>query len=90
MPLIAPAENIRCAIVEKLHESRIQTSLHYPCVADFQAFAAWRPEGLPLSRQFCRRVITLPLFPTMKPEQVEEICLAIRQTVDRMGADCRR
>jgi dTDP-4-amino-4,6-dideoxygalactose transaminase len=49
----------------------IQTSLHYPLVPGFAAFReATAPSELPQSRNFCQRVITLALYPTMTEEQV--------------------
>jgi dTDP-4-amino-4,6-dideoxygalactose transaminase len=56
----------------------IQTSLHYPLVPGFTAFRETAGSSeLPESRGFCERVITLPLYPTMSEDQVEEVCGAL-------------
>ncbi|MEM8688682.1 MAG: DegT/DnrJ/EryC1/StrS family aminotransferase, partial [Pseudomonadota bacterium] len=60
-----------------LAEKRIQTSLHYPPVHRFEAFATRRSEGLPRTCEFADRVITLPLhaeLPAMAPEHIIRFC----------------
>jgi dTDP-4-amino-4,6-dideoxygalactose transaminase len=79
MPILAPNSETRGHVVGILKSAGIQTSLHYPCVADFQAFDQFSPDDYPSSRDFARRVITLPLFPGMSESQVERVCALIRQ-----------
>ena len=60
-----------------LAEKRIQTSVHYPPVHRFEAFAKCRSEGLPRTLEFADRVITLPLhadLPAMAPEHIIRFC----------------
>ncbi len=59
-----------------LKERKIQTSLHYPCIPDFTAFAAFAGAPVDRARRFAQRAITLPLHPLLKPEQVLEILLS--------------
>src|SRR5207245_3541623 len=68
----APEERARLAAA--LHSAAIQTSLHYPAVPDFAAFRNFCTTDIEKSRSFSRRAITLPLFPTMKSAEVEEVC----------------
>jgi dTDP-4-amino-4,6-dideoxygalactose transaminase len=56
-----------------LRQSGIQSSMHYPCIGDFTAFAGGRGEGVGVTRQFTRRAITLPLYPTLHPDRIYEI-----------------
>jgi dTDP-4-amino-4,6-dideoxygalactose transaminase len=85
--VVAPDRPARDAVVSRLRAQGIQTSMHYPCVADFTAFASLAAQDLERSRDFASRAITLPLFPTMTFEQVEEVCgelaVAARQEVAR-------
>jgi len=73
--IVAPDAATRWRCAEELKAASIQTSLHYPFLPDFAAFreTADAPD-LPKSRNFCQRVITLPLYPTMTEEQVESVC----------------
>ncbi len=75
--LIAPGKDSRARIAGALKEAKIQTSLHYPFIPNFQAFQNFKAEGLDRSEQFASRAITLPLYPGMTVEQVEEICSVI-------------
>lgn len=78
MAAVAPDEHIRTNVVKALKESRIQTSLHYPCLTDFGAFGHLQIDQVEQSRSFARRAITLPLFPTMTMDQVDKVCNVIR------------
>jgi len=80
MVALAPSPEARAEAVLKLREARIQTSLHYPCISDFQAFTRWKASAVEKSREFTSRAITLPLFPTMTEAQVASVCSVIQQT----------
>jgi dTDP-4-amino-4,6-dideoxygalactose transaminase len=79
--VIAPDAASRSAAVTQLKADGIQTSLHYPCIADFTAFQWTRSSALDRSRDFASRALTLPLFPALPVEDVQAICglLAARQ-----------
>jgi dTDP-4-amino-4,6-dideoxygalactose transaminase len=78
MVIVAPDPIIRERAVNALRRSDIQSSLHYPCVADFSAFAEVSAGTLDLTRQFTNRAITLPLFPTLDPHRIEDIVAVLR------------
>jgi len=81
MAVVAPDEDARSRVIQKLREAGIQTSLHYPCLSELQAFEQLRKSPVECSREFARRMITLPLFPHLSESHVEEICELIKQTV---------
>jgi dTDP-4-amino-4,6-dideoxygalactose transaminase len=81
MAIVAPDEDARSRVIQKLREARIQTSLHYPCISELKAFEQLRESPVDRSRAFARRMITLPLFPDLPESHVEEICDVIKQTV---------
>jgi len=72
--VVAPDTETRDCAVRHLREVGIQTSLHYPCVPGFSAFHRFRSDGIDRCQAFASRAITLPLFPTMTLDQVEETC----------------
>jgi len=72
--VVAPDTDTRECAVRHLRAVGIQTSLHYPCVPGFSAFHRFATDGIDRSRAFASRAITLPLFPTMTLDQVEETC----------------
>lgn len=84
MPLVL-AEGISRSVVMGFLRSRgIQTSIHYPPIHQFafyreQSFG----EDLKVTEDLGRRVLTLPLFPTMSRDQVEMVCDSFREAVER-------
>ncbi len=73
MVTLAPNPDTREKAVRALRDRRVQSSMHYPCIADFSAFNAASCGSLELTREFTRRAITLPLYPTMDPDRINEI-----------------
>jgi dTDP-4-amino-4,6-dideoxygalactose transaminase len=78
MVIVAPDPEIREKAVEALRQSAIQSSMHYPCIADFTGFAGGSNESLELTRQFTSRAITLPLYPTLNPDRINDIVDVLR------------
>ena len=77
MVAVAPNVEIRHRALDHLSEAGVQSSMHYPCIADFEAFANVRTGPLPLTREFVSRAVTLPLYPTMAEEDATEVCYLI-------------
>lgn len=67
------AEPCRDRLRLELSERRIQTSLHYPPIHRFSAFAGDVRADLPVSDEFARRMITLPMYAGLTREGVREI-----------------
>jgi len=74
MVAVAPTPEARDRATKALREAGIQFSMHYPCIADFEAFARWRAQALPITRRFVSRAITLPLYPTMVESGPAKVC----------------
>src|SRR5262249_45501937 len=79
MVALAPNADKRNSAARSLRDLGIQTSLHYPCIPDFKAFAPWHTSTVERSREFAARAMTLPLFPTMTDAEVLEICNVLEQ-----------
>lgn len=84
LPALLPANIERVKVMEHLKAQGIQTSIHYPPV---HAFTAYREESksvqLHLTEEIARREITLPLYPTMKDEDVLSVVEAIRSILGK-------
>ena len=78
MVIVAPDPDVRERAVQALRQSGIQSSMHYPCIADFSGFAGGSTESLELTRQFTNRAITLPLYPTLNPDRINDIVDVLR------------
>lgn len=77
-PVILESAQLRPQFMAALKEHGIQTSIHYPPVHRFSVYNTPRPIELPLTEEVSSREVTLPLFPGMKPEQMEEVVRGIR------------
>jgi dTDP-4-amino-4,6-dideoxygalactose transaminase len=59
----------RDLVRQRLAERGIQTSLHYPPVHRFTAYGV--KADVPVTEEYARRAVSLPLFPTISEEQIE-------------------
>ena len=78
LPVLLPEKTDRLAVIGALKEKRIQSSIHYPPFWDFTAYKGqFLPNDSPVTADICRRQLTLPLFPTMKEDEVDQVCNAL-------------
>lgn len=73
MPTLLEESQLRDPLRERLAEQRIQTSVLYPAVHEFTAYAEAQDESLPRSERVARSQLTLPLFPTLRVEDRERV-----------------
>ncbi len=87
MPVILPEGTDRPRIIERLREAGVQSSLHYPPVHRFSAFAGRGGGTIGLSRTeaLSDRELTLPMYPTMTNEQVHLVCSSL---VESLRVEC--
>ena len=78
MVVVMPSAAARAQAAQALRDARIQTSMHYPLVPGFHALAAHGGDHLDKSRTFAERALTLPLFPTLGEDAVDEVCERMR------------
>jgi dTDP-4-amino-4,6-dideoxygalactose transaminase len=64
--------------VHALRESSIQSSMHYPSILEFSGFRTRFAQTLQLTHEFASRAITLPLHPSLRFEEVDEIVQILR------------
>jgi dTDP-4-amino-4,6-dideoxygalactose transaminase len=76
-------ETSRERVQEVLREQRIQTSVHYPPIHRFSAYAegAGARRELPMTEALAGRVLTLPLYPHLDDAQVEAVAEALREAL---------
>jgi dTDP-4-amino-4,6-dideoxygalactose transaminase len=75
--VLLPDAERRDAVRAALRDAGIQTSLHYPpahLFDEYRTTAGYAPGDLPVCEAAASRLVTLPLYATMTPEQVDEIC----------------
>lgn len=83
MPVLLPEGCDRAAVIAHLREAGVQSSLHYPPVHKFSAFAGrgGGASGLSRTEALSDRELTLPMYPTMTNEQVKLVCAALRESI---------
>jgi dTDP-4-amino-4,6-dideoxygalactose transaminase len=74
------AEGIdRTSFMQSLRDRGIQTSIHYPPVHRFSYYKESYGEiCLPLTEEIGRRVVTLPMFPSLSRQQIDMVAESIR------------
>jgi dTDP-4-amino-4,6-dideoxygalactose transaminase len=81
--VVLPATSSRAAVQEHMRMRGIQTSVHYPPIHRFSAYAdgagARRP--LPVTEDVAGRVLTLPLYPHLREDQVDAVAAALREAL---------
>jgi dTDP-4-amino-4,6-dideoxygalactose transaminase len=79
-PVVAASRAERDALREALRARGIQTSVHYPAVHRFSHYAE---DGLrlPVAEQIADRVLTLPLHPNLRTEEVGEVVAALEDAL---------
>jgi len=82
LPVLLPENADRVAVIGALKEKRIQSSIHYPPFWDFKAYQGqFSPDDSPVTADICRRQLTLPLFPTMTEDEVDQVCHALLEAL---------
>jgi dTDP-4-amino-4,6-dideoxygalactose transaminase len=80
MPVLLPDGADRHAVMSALRDAGIQSSIHYRPVDTFTAYvrAGLGPSTqVPLSHVIGDRVVTLPLYPSMRIDQIDQVCAAL-------------
>ncbi len=71
LPIVAPSQEAREEIRRRAAADDVQTSVHYQPV---HRFTVYEPQDeLPLTEEYARREVTVPLFPAMTDDDVERV-----------------
>jgi dTDP-4-amino-4,6-dideoxygalactose transaminase len=82
--LLDPAIN-REVFRGSLRDAGVQTSVHYPPLHLTAGFARWSGNALPVTEEYARRTVTIPLFPHMSERQQTVVVEAIRRAAGGVG-----
>lgn len=73
-PILLPDDVNRQVFMDLMRQKGIQTSIHYPPIHRFTYYQGRYPGVyLPRTEEVASREVTLPLFPTMKDEDVDYV-----------------
>jgi len=85
LPVILPAGVDRNKVMEFLKKRGIQTSIHYPPIHRFSTYEDdWKKRSIPLpiTEEACSRELTLPLFSSMKADQVHLVVECLKEVLN--------
>lgn len=77
-PILLESPELRPAFMSSMKEAGIQTSIHYPPIHKFSAYRSTIYNDLPITEDVCSREVTLPLFPSLGPQQEETVVRAVK------------
>jgi dTDP-4-amino-4,6-dideoxygalactose transaminase len=81
MPILLRVGTKREAFMRRMKEKGIQTSIHYPPIHTFTAYMNGKSLELHVTEDVARREVTLPLYPTLKEDDVLIVVEAVRQSI---------
>jgi dTDP-4-amino-4,6-dideoxygalactose transaminase len=68
----------RDSLQSYLAENDVQTGIHYPApIHRTPAFAAYSTRGCPIAERTASRILSLPMYPEMKQDQVQHVASTI-------------
>ncbi len=76
----------RNALQEFLKKRSIATGIHYPLPLHLQKMFAslgYKEGDFPMTEQFSKSIVSLPLFPYITPKEIEYVCTAIKEFYQR-------
>ncbi len=85
-PILLPRGTNREKFITAMKEAGIQTSIHYPPIHQFSYYRKQYPGvSLPQTEDAAGREVTLPLYPTMSPEQQQLVIAAVCRALEAVG-----
>jgi dTDP-4-amino-4,6-dideoxygalactose transaminase len=70
-------------LVKYLADNGVQTLVHYPIPPHQQdAYQEWKNESFPVSEQIHEQVLSLPISPTLREKQIDDVVKLINQFKD--------
>lgn len=82
LPVLLPEGTDRVQVIGALKQAGIQSSIHYPPFWDFSAYKGqFSSSDSPITAEICQRQLTLPLFPTMTEDEVDQVCHALLEAL---------
>ncbi len=82
LPVLLEDAERRLAVIARLREEGIQSSIHYPSMRGFTACRGLALGETPLADRISLGELTLPLFPGLSLEAVDTVTGALRRALD--------
>jgi dTDP-4-amino-4,6-dideoxygalactose transaminase len=73
----------RDALIERLKERNIGTSVHYIPTHRFQAYQKFTSDLLGVTDRVASQILSLPLYPSMRERDVNDVISAVRSSIEQ-------
>jgi dTDP-4-amino-4,6-dideoxygalactose transaminase len=80
-PILLGEKVDRIRTIQAMRDRGIQTSIHYPAIQKFAAYESLELGATPIANAISERELTLPLFPTMRADQVELVVSSLKEAI---------
>ena len=73
----------RATVMSRLKERNIGTGVHYPLITGFKLYQdlGYQTSHTPIAQRIGKSILTLPLFPSMSPEDVIRVVIALKDAL---------
>lgn len=87
LPILLPSQIERTQFMDGMKSKGIQTSFHYPPIPGFSYYRTSNPTNdiLPLTQLIAKHEVSLPLYPALRPEDVETVVAAVSETLEKFS-----
>jgi dTDP-4-amino-4,6-dideoxygalactose transaminase len=87
MPILLPEGADKLEFMEQMKACKVQTSFHYPPIHTFTAYQKPNPRAsLSITEAVAAREVTLPLYPTLRDEDVIMVAELVGRTIQQTEA----
>jgi dTDP-4-amino-4,6-dideoxygalactose transaminase len=84
-PVLLPEGMDRMKVIEQLKAQGVQSSIHYPAIHEFTAYAGMDLGVTPIADAVAKRELTLPLYPGMTDEDARTVIDAFHSAFAAAG-----
>jgi dTDP-4-amino-4,6-dideoxygalactose transaminase len=89
--IVLPAQIERGAFIEQMHAAGIGIGVHYPAIHLLTLYRqmGFKPGDFPAAEHIGRGIVTLPLFPAMRDQDVDRVCEQSARTLQGLSGRLR-
>ncbi len=81
LPILLDEGLDRLRVIHSMRDRGIQTSIHYPAIQSFRAYKSLALGDTPIANAISERELTLPLYPTMRAEDVQLVVACLKESL---------
>jgi dTDP-4-amino-4,6-dideoxygalactose transaminase len=89
--VVLPAHVKRGDFIQQMHAAGIGVGVHYPAIhlLTFYRQMGFKPGDFPIAEHIGAGIVTLPLFPAMRDEDVDRVCTEITRVIKSLANSAR-